>query len=165
MKIMFVSGNREKLPDAVIPIGLLYIMANTPDEHDKALVDLCFADDPCGALAQATDTHAPDLIAISMRNIQNNDYTGLSDNLNYYARLVAVCKEHTAAAVVLGGAGFSVMPRELMERLDADYGISGEGEQAFPRLVAALDAGDDLDRIGARIQREGAFPSVLSVGL
>jgi radical SAM superfamily enzyme YgiQ (UPF0313 family) len=154
MKIMFVSGNQEKLPDAVVPLGLLYIMANTPDCHERELVDLCFESEPFQALANAIRNSEPDLIAISMRNIQNNDYTGLSDNLNYYARLVAVCKECTAAPVVLGGAGFSVMPRELMERLDADYGISGEGEHAFPQLVAALDRGDGLDRIGALFYRE-----------
>ena len=168
---MFVSGNREKLPDAVIPIGLLYIMANTPDEHDKALVDLCFADDPCGTLAQATDAHAPDLIAISMRNIQNNDYTGLSDNLNYYAQLVAACKQRSNAPVVLGGAGFSVMPGELMARLDADYGISGEGEAAFPQLVAALAAGSDPAQVpglwyrdsGGGVARAPAPPDFLDM--
>lgn len=154
MKIMFVSGNREKLPDAVVPLGLLYIMANTPDRHDRVLVDLCFETEPFQALISAIEGGEPDLIAISMRNIQNNDYTGLSDNLNYYARLVEVCREKTSAPVVLGGAGFSVMPRELMERLDADYGISGEGERAFPRLVAALDEGGDLDRIGALYYRD-----------
>jgi radical SAM superfamily enzyme YgiQ (UPF0313 family) len=154
MKIMFVSGNQEKLPDAVVPLGLLYIMANTPDQHEGVLVDLCFEAEPFQALANAIDDAEPDLIALSMRNIQNNDYTGLSDNLNYYARLVEVCKEHTDAPVVLGGAGFSVMPRELMERLCADYGISGEGEQAFPRLLAALDSGAGLERIGSLYYRD-----------
>jgi radical SAM superfamily enzyme YgiQ (UPF0313 family) len=139
MKILFVSGNREKLPDAVIPLGILYVMSNTPDSHEKVLTDLCFTDDPEAHLGQAISQNNPDLIAISMRNIQNNDYTGLSDNLNYYARLVQVCRDHSAAPVVLGGAGFSVMPRELMDRLQADYGIAGEGEEVFPNLLAALE--------------------------
>ena len=43
MKIAFVSGNRETLPDAVVPLGLLYIMSSTPETHDKHLIDLCFA--------------------------------------------------------------------------------------------------------------------------
>jgi radical SAM superfamily enzyme YgiQ (UPF0313 family) len=160
---MFVSGNREKLPDAVVPLGLLYIMSNTPDRHERVLVDLCFAEDATATLAAAITEHQPKLIAISMRNIQNNDYTGLSDNLNYYAGLVDVCKQKTTAPVVLGGAGFSVMPRELMERLKADYGISGEGETAFPRLVDALESGSTINSIGnVHYRQEDASPRVQS---
>ena len=88
MKIAFVSGNREHLPDAVIPIGLLYVMANTSDEHEKILIDLCFERDPKIALHKALTALQPDLVALGMRNIQNNDYSGLSDNLNYYAERV-----------------------------------------------------------------------------
>ena len=156
MKILFVSGNREKLPDAVIPLGLLYIMANTPNHHHKVLLDLCFEDDPFTALADAINEHTPELIALSMRNIQNNDYTGLSDNLNYYARLVATCKQTSTTPVVLGGAGFSVMPAELMVRLQADYGISGEGEEAFARLADNLEAGKDISQIGCLFYRDAA---------
>ena len=46
MKIAYVSGNRETLPNAVVPIGLLYIMSCTPDHHEKVLVDVCFDEDP-----------------------------------------------------------------------------------------------------------------------
>lgn len=155
MKILFVSGNREKLPDAVVPLGLLYIMANTPECHERVLVDLCFEADPFAALTDSIRKHAPGLIAISMRNIQNNDYTGLPDNLAYYARLVSVCKQVSGAPVVVGGAGFSVMPRELMGHLGADYGIAGEGERAFPQLLAALESGDGIDRVGGLYHRTG----------
>ena len=141
MKILFVSGNRERLPDAVIPLGLLYVMASTPARYEKVFLDLCFEADPNSALSDTLRANQPDLIAISMRNIQNNDYTGLSDNLDYYASLVATCKANSLAPVVLGGAGFSIMPGQLMVRLKADFGISGEGEMAFPRLLEAIELG------------------------
>src|SRR5690606_10391603 len=44
-------------------------------------------------------------------------------------------------------AGFSVMPRELMLALRPDFGISGEGEAAFPALVEALEAGSEFSGI------------------
>jgi len=160
---MFVSGNREKLPDAVVPLGLLYIIGSTPSKHEQILVDLCFEDTPQLALATAANKHQPDLIAISMRNIQNNDYTGLSDNLDYYEKLVSICKEHCEAAIVLGGAGFSVMPAELMARLGADYGISGEGEEAFPKLLEALEAGNSVKNIGALYYRDPTADQVKQV--
>jgi radical SAM superfamily enzyme YgiQ (UPF0313 family) len=154
VKIAFVSGNRERLPDAVIPIGLLYVIANTPDDHEKILIDLCFESDPGNALNEALTRLRPDLVALGMRNIQNNDYSGLSDNLNYYADLVRVAHESCSAPVVVGGSGFSVMPAELMGRLDAEFGISGEGEEAFPKLLAALENNNQgLDQIGALYYR------------
>jgi radical SAM superfamily enzyme YgiQ (UPF0313 family) len=143
MRIAFVSGNQEKLPDAVIPLGLLQVMASTPDHHEKRLIDLCFEKDPTGALRAKIGPFRPDLVALGMRNIQNNDYSGISDNLAYYGELISLIQEMTDAPVVIGGSGFSVMPRELMERLRPDFGIAGEGELAFPRLVEALEHGPE----------------------
>ena len=141
VKIAFVSGNREKLPDGVVPIGILYVMASTPDRHEKKLIDLCFERAPEQALRDQLRSWKPDLVAIGMRNIQNNDYSGISDNVDYYRGLVDAAREACDAPIVVGGSGFSVMPAELMPRLGADFGISGEGEGAFPRLVEALEAG------------------------
>ncbi len=142
MRIAFVSGNREKLPDAVIPLGLLYVMQSTPSHHEQRLIDLCFETDAVEALRKRLTEIEPDLVAISMRNIQNNDYSGVEDNLAYYTELIAACRGVTASPVVLGGSGFSVMPEPLMQRLRPDYGISGEGERAFPLLLAALEGGE-----------------------
>jgi radical SAM superfamily enzyme YgiQ (UPF0313 family) len=160
MRIAFVSGNRERLPDGVIPIGLLYVMAATPDRHEKRLLDLCFAGDPIAALAEGLADFAPDLVAIGMRNIQNNDYSGLSDNIAYYRSLVETARKVASCPIVVGGAGFSVMPRELMGALGADYGIAGEGERGFPALVASLENGarrEELAAIGNLHRRERAM--------
>ena len=150
MRIAFVSGNQEKLPHAATPLGLLYVMASTPEHHEKELIDLCFEADPGAALGNRLAAFRPDLVAISMRNIQNNDYAGVSDNLDYYAGLIERTRSSSAAPIVLGGAGFSVMPIELMRHLRPDYGISGEGERAFRQLVGALEDGSpDLGTISA----------------
>ena len=94
-----------------------------------------------------------------MRNIQDNDYSDVSDTLSYYADLINNIRALTSAPIVLGGAGFSIMPTELMQHLKPDFGISGEGERAFPQLVAALDGGaQSLDSIGALYHwRSGAL--------
>ena len=42
MKVAFVSGNREMLPDPVIPLGLLCVAASIPERHTKKLFDLCY---------------------------------------------------------------------------------------------------------------------------
>src|SRR5512146_3328613 len=139
MRIAFISANRENMPDAVIPIGLLQVMAAVPEQHEKLFWDLCFESDPLAAVADHLRRQQPDLVAIGLRNSQNMDYTNITVNLDYYRRLMSTVREHSSAPVVLGGGGFSVMPAELMEALGADYGIAGEGERAFAGLLEQLE--------------------------
>lgn len=141
MRIAFVSPNREILPDAVVPIGLLYVMASTPKRHAMELWDLCFEADPLGVLGRRLRQFRPDVVAVGMRNIQNNDYTGCEDTLRYYADVIGTIRSHSPATLVLGGGGFSVIPQGLMRRLRPDFGISGEGERAFVALLQALEIG------------------------
>ncbi len=149
MKVAFVSGNREQLPDAAIPFGLLYVMANTPERHERILVDLCFEEKASDALRRELSGFRPDVVALGMRNIQNGSYSGVSGTIGYYAELIECIRATTDAPVVMGGSGFSVMPRTLMRRLRPDYGISGEAEQAFPALLDALDTGGGFEKIGS----------------
>lgn len=148
MRVAFVSGNRETLPDPVLPLGVLYVMAATPDRHSKLLIDLCFEESPAQALSSALRSFEPDVVALGIRNIQRSDYTGARDTLDHYARLVEAAREATPAPIVLGGSGFSVMPGALLAHLGADYGISGDGEIAFPGLLDALESGSSFDSIG-----------------
>jgi len=127
------------MPDAVIPIGLLYVMASTPDRHEKLFWDLCFEADPLAMVAHNLRTNPPDLVAIGLRNLQNMDYTGITSGLEYYRALVRTVRENSSAPIVLGGGGFAVAAQDLMSDLGADYGITGEGELAFPRLLEELE--------------------------
>jgi len=148
MRIAFVSGNRERLPDAVIPLGILWLAASLPDRHENTVVDLCFEDDPFSALRDQLDDFQPDVVALGMRNIQRADYGGTTDTIAYYAELVTTILATTSAPLVLGGSGFSVMPAELMHELRPDYGIAGEAESGFPALIDVLENGKGFENIG-----------------
>ena len=141
MRIAFVSPNREHLPDPVLPLGVLYMMNVAGEQHEKTLIDLCFEEHPLEILAARLDDFAPELVAVSMRNIQNADYTDTGSTLGYYDDVMRTIRQHADAPVVMGGGGFSVIPHELMERFGVDYGVTGEGEQAFADLIARLAAG------------------------
>ena len=73
MRVAFVSGNRELLPDAAIPIGILCVIANLPKRHETTFIDLCFEDTPSEALSRGLCEFQPDVVALGMRNIQNAD--------------------------------------------------------------------------------------------
>ena len=141
MRIAFVSPNREHLPDPVVPLGVLYMMAVAGDRHDKTLIDLCFEEAPLAALGRELDRCAPEVVAIGMRNIQNADYTGTATTLEYYDEVVRTVREHTDAPVVMGGGGFSIIPGDLVRRFGLDYGIAGEGERSFAELLGRLASG------------------------
>ncbi|MCH2185575.1 radical SAM protein [Myxococcota bacterium] len=147
MKVAFVSGNREQLPDPVIPLGIITVATNLPASHPRVLVDLCFEDHPIAALSARLQDFEPDLVAVGMRNIQSADYSGKSDSIEYYRELIRTIRQLTGVPIVLGGSGFSVMPSELMEALRPDYGLSGEADQSFAALVEALERGSGIEKI------------------
>jgi radical SAM superfamily enzyme YgiQ (UPF0313 family) len=148
MRIAFISANRETMPDAVIPLGLLYVMQATPDEHEKLFWDLCFDAEPVGRVIQSLEDYRPDVVAIGLRNLQNMDYTNSSVNLDWYRTLIQAIRGSSAAPIILGGGGFTVAPKALMTELGVDFGIAGEGERSFPALLDELKKpSPDLERV------------------
>jgi len=151
MRVAFVSANLEKMPDAVMPIGLLYVMAACPERHETTLIDLCFEADPLDALGRRLDEYRPDLVAVGLRNIQNMDYTGIDANMEFYRDLMRTVRAHSDRPVLLGGGGFSIMPIEIMDDLGADYGIAGEAERGLPQLLDQLEQPTpDLTQVESR---------------
>lgn len=140
MRVAFISANREQLPDAVIPLGLLCVMGSLPTRHPRALIDLCFESDPLAVLRERLTAFDPDLVAVGVRNLQSNLYDGTQDNLRAYTELGRAIREASDAPIVIGGSAVSVVPEAMMDTLGADYAIAGEGERAFQGLVAALES-------------------------
>jgi radical SAM superfamily enzyme YgiQ (UPF0313 family) len=58
-------------------------------------------------------------------------------------RYIAIARESKKATIILGGSGFSIFPKEILAAAGADYGIVGEGESSFPRLLDALERGKE----------------------
>lgn len=111
MRIAFISANRETMPDAVIPLGVLSVMAATPGHHEKIFWDLCFEADPLGTVARNLRESQPYLVAIGLRNLQNMNYTNITSNLDAYRALIQAARANSSAPIVLGGGGFSATPQ------------------------------------------------------
>ncbi|MFN8642680.1 MAG: lipid biosynthesis B12-binding/radical SAM protein [Candidatus Binatia bacterium] len=150
MRVLLVSANTEHLPDPVFPLGAAYMAAVAERHgHEVATVDCCFAADPAAAVVAAVADFAPDAVGISLRNIDSSAYPQTTSYVGDYRRLVDTVRAATAAPVVLGGAGFTVMPATLLRALDADVGVVGEGEHAFPWVLERLAAGAPLTSTAA----------------
>jgi radical SAM superfamily enzyme YgiQ (UPF0313 family) len=141
-KVLLVSANIESLPDPVFPIGPAYIAALLGKHRiPHEVLDLCFVDDYQQAITSALDAYSPDIIGLSIRNVDNVSYPEYRSYLPFYRKVVATIRDNSRGLIVLGGSGFTLMPEQFMDALGADVGIAGEGEEAFLHLIHRLEEG------------------------
>ncbi|MHB1345582.1 MAG: B12-binding domain-containing radical SAM protein, partial [Thermoleophilia bacterium] len=95
--------------------------------------------DPFPVLAAALERVDPQVVGIGLRNIDPLANRRHSYLPAFGALLQVVRRELPAVPLVVGGAGFSMFPRAIMERYPAvDVGVFLEGEETFPEVVARL---------------------------
>jgi radical SAM superfamily enzyme YgiQ (UPF0313 family) len=159
MRVLLISANREHLPDPIFPLGLAYIASAAQQAgHSVDVADLCFGRRPLEELRSRIATFQPDLVGLSIRNVDNAAYPLTVDYLDRHREVVATVRDSTPAALVLGGSGFSILPEIYLETLGGDWGIQGEGEQAFAALLDALENGRDPGAIPGLIRRGHQHP-------
>jgi radical SAM superfamily enzyme YgiQ (UPF0313 family) len=159
MRILLISANRERMPYPVAPVGLAYIAgALMAARHDCRAIDLCFSADIEHDLTQSVADFPPDVIGISLRNLDNLTYPRPISYLPELEETIAIVRRRTAASLVIGGSGFSLAPLPLMQRLEVDFGIVGEGEGSMVGLVQRLEQGASPDGIpGVLIKGRDSF--------
>src|SRR5262249_51202068 len=97
----------------------------------------------------------PDVIGISLRNVDNCAYPDTVSYLPHYRRVVEACREASAAPLVLGGSAFTPLPSHYLGALAVPYGGVGGGADAFPPLPERLpDAADPSGLGGIATLRE-----------
>jgi radical SAM superfamily enzyme YgiQ (UPF0313 family) len=144
MKVLLISANTERINIVPLPLGLSYVAAATRNGgHDVRVLDLMAEDDSESLIRETIASFGPDVIGISVRNIddQTKDGRFLLDEVK---RVVRDCRRLSDAPIVLGGAGYSIFPESVLAYLEADMGIQGEGEVAFPALIERLAQQADL---------------------
>jgi len=144
MDVLLISANTERLNMVTLPLGLGLVAAATRRAgHRVEFLDLLSAADPTAAIREAIERVRPDVIGISIRNIDDQSSAAPRFLLAQARPVVDACRSCTGAPVVLGGAGYSIFPRAALEFLGADFGIRGDGEAAFPALLERLGRGED----------------------
>jgi radical SAM superfamily enzyme YgiQ (UPF0313 family) len=159
MRILLISANRERMPYPVAPLGLAYIAeALLAEGHDCRAIDLCFSADVEQDLIQSVADFPPDAIGISLRNLDNLTYPPSISYLPELEETIAIMRRLTSAPIVIGGSGFSLAPLPLMQRLEVEFGIVGEGERSMAELVRRVEKGASCDGIpGVLIRGKDEF--------
>jgi radical SAM superfamily enzyme YgiQ (UPF0313 family) len=160
VSVLLIAATTEKINLPMAPAGLGQVAASLQDRgFEVDFLDLLDQDDPHGAVLGAVQALKPDAIGISIRDIDDRNRQQPRFLLEKARDVVAACREGSAAPIVLGGPGFSIFPREALAYLEADYGIRGDGEEAFPALLACLRDGEDPRRItGVLVAGDHAAP-------
>ena len=132
-EVALVNPNR--LQPGVMPIALEYLAEELERrEIGVRILDLCHARKPLDAIQTFFHDFQPDLIGISIRNLDDVVYDCfLAGEMK---RLVDAIKRASDAPIILGGSGFSIAPELALDYFGADIGIVGEGEVALPMLLA-----------------------------
>lgn len=111
MRVLLISANREDLDIRVPALGLACIAAASESAgHSTRLLDLLIEKDPQLAVSQMLREFGPEAIGVSVRNIDDQRMRRPRFLLDQALDVVAWCKEYSSAPVILGGAGFSILP-------------------------------------------------------
>lgn len=142
-KVLLVNCNTVKVPYPVPPIGLCLLAASLEVTWEVNIYDCMF--DEVAGLVEKVLQFTPDYIGFSIRNIDST----MSDSCDYYVNyqvfsVIQPIKKITSAKIILGGSGFSIFPKELMDLTKADYGVIGEGEGAFRKLLETIERGESV---------------------
>ncbi|NOZ00806.1 MAG: radical SAM protein [Deltaproteobacteria bacterium] len=148
MKVLVVSPNTKLFPDPVYPIGASYITTACRNAgHEVEAFDYNFKADPKADLAALLRTFAPDVVGISIRNV-DNALKGESVSFFPVIRdLVAHVRSNCDATIILGGSGYSLFPVEFLDYTGADHGVVGSGEEAMVQFLRDLEAGTAVKRV------------------
>jgi radical SAM superfamily enzyme YgiQ (UPF0313 family) len=145
MRVLLISANTEKINMPTLPLGLACVAAATQKAgYNVTMVDLMTEKDTGSVLKEKIEGFRPEIIGISVRNIDDQNMENPIFLLDPVKEIVAGCRSLSEATIVLGGAGYSIFPESALSFLGADMGIQGEGEMVFPALIERLERGTSL---------------------
>jgi len=122
-----------------MPIGACLVAeAAERAGHKVRVLDLMFEENPLHALESELEIINPDIVGLSIRNIDNNDMQNPASFFQDLIPLAQTIHNKTQSTLVLGGAAVAVMPEELLRYTGADWAILGDGEVVFPKLADSL---------------------------
>ena len=152
-RVLLISINQCEDPYAVFPLGLAHLEgALRAAGHTTRWLDLRITGQD---ISSAVLDFQPDYVGISIRNI---DDVLIRKREMFLGPLTSICpqlRQFTRAPIIIGGSGFSIFPKELLQLARADFGICGEGEESLVRLITALEAGEAYSDIPGLVYRDG----------
>ncbi|MGC8603512.1 MAG: B12-binding domain-containing radical SAM protein [Desulfomonilaceae bacterium] len=160
MKVLLINSNRKGDMLAAAPIGLCYVAsAIEAVGHSVKALDLCFSGKNVFIeVEQAIHSFEPQVIGVSVRNIDNTNMLHSISYLPDTLELFQIIKRLTDCPIVVGGSAVGLAPEALLKFLKADYVVVSDGEKPFTALLECLERGESNFQIpGVGHMVNGAF--------
>ena len=150
--ICLINSNR--MVPGIGPLGLEYVGGAVRRAGIGVdLVDLCLAEDADLRLEQYFAGHEPALVGVTFRNVDDCFWPSCRSFVDDMTVLIRRIKDLSGAPVVIGGVGYSIFGRRLVEYAGADFGIVGDGERPIVELFEQLRDGRRFGQIAGLVWR------------
>ncbi len=129
MNVLIISTNRTTLPMPVLPFGACMVAeAAEQAGHKVRVFDFMFEKDAIQKLKKEFAKSAPDIVGLSIRNIDNNDYENPVFFIEALKPVIDTVRSLTDSTIVIGGTAIAFMQKCLR----------GDGRGIYPYLIRAL---------------------------
>ena len=158
MRILLVQSFTPALAP-VFPLGLASITSSLLPDHQVEICDPNIEEKGLEALKTAVREFQPDIIGLSLRNVDTGQSTVPISFVNDFAAALRMIKSLAPDMLIIaGGAGFSIFGRELMERFqELDAGVFLEGETTVREILSHRDQLDKVKGIFLRSSGDVIF--------
>jgi hypothetical protein len=100
MRVLLISANTERINLPTMPLGLGYVAAATRRAgHEVTFLDLMVEEDPGTVVSEIMERFRPEIIGISVRNIDDQKMEGTRFLLGPIKAVIARCRTLTGASV------------------------------------------------------------------
>ncbi len=146
MRILLIATNRHSLwmsrqEVRPLPIGLAYVAAYLdPERHPLNILDLMFAEDYLAQTEATVREFQPELVGISLRNLDNGSYVNPQSALPITRDVIQRVRSCCDATIACGGPAFSTLPEECFKYLEPDLGLAGDAAETFAELADLLQS-------------------------
>ena len=122
MKVLLIGANVASTPYYVYPLGLSMVAtALRKAGHVVNQFDFLRNGMSLEALNNELRSFEPDIIGISMRNIDNVNLMNEQRYIDAVKEIVKNIRNVTNSPVILGGSAFSIMPEIILSEVGADF--------------------------------------------
>ncbi|MCK4763823.1 MAG: radical SAM protein [Candidatus Aminicenantes bacterium] len=156
MRILMVYANRYITPVPALPFGLCWVSAALEEAGNEVQVlDLVFSKNLEHDITDTIKKFQPQIIGISIRNLDS----ALRRQIIFFldeikTEIIDQIKKEFSGPIVLGGAAVGISAREILEFLDLEFAIRGDGEKAMVEFVNRIEKKRPLDGLGGLTRRK-----------
>jgi len=141
MNILLIQAYLGGKETPVFPLGLS-CLASSIKGHNLKIFDPNVSEDYIVELSDILGKYRPNLVGISLRNIDSTNKSKVVFYYGYLKETIDVIKADPGRniKIVIGGSGFSMFANEIMQNESRiDYGVFLEGESTFTELLEHFD--------------------------